>query len=197
MARPVASPFVHSCTDPCTTSPHIPPYRFCSLALPIMTPTGRVVVRDAFPQVRGGRSRSSAARAFRLIRGGFQWPGRLGARKRNLTPFGASGYTPHASGCGVQVNRAPGMQFFAQTPSNTAPSLLGERMSIGIRLYLFEIPSLRTSRMTIDIRWKQHPSSMYADRHSPPGLQGTPCLAVSRPGFHRFTARTMYMEDEK
>jgi len=89
------------------------------------------------------------------------------------------------------------MQFFAQTPSNTAPFLLGKRMSIGIHPYLLEIPSLRTSRMSIDIRWKQRSSSMYADRNSPPGPQGTPWPAVSRPGLYRFTVRIMCMEDEK
>ena len=50
----------------------------CYLVIPVMTPTSRVVVRGEFPPVRGGRIRSSAARANRLIRGGFQWPGRLG-----------------------------------------------------------------------------------------------------------------------
>ena len=72
----------------------------------------------------------------------------------NLTPFGGSDFTPHAAGCIVQVKRAPDMQLLVLTTPNTAPLLLGKRMSIGIRLYLFEIPSFHTSRISIDIRWK-------------------------------------------
>ncbi len=70
-------------------------------------------------------------------------------------------------------------------------------MPIEMRLYLFEIPSLHTSRMSIDIRWKQRSSSMYADRHSPLGSQGTLWPNVPQAGFYRFTVQTMCMEDEK
>ena len=122
-----------------------------------------------------------------VILAGESSPDSCSIKSLRLSPCGVSFSTPHAAGCGVQADRAPGMPFLAQTTPNTAPLSLGERMSIDMRLYLFEIPSFRTLRMSIDIRWKLGPSSMYADRHSPPGPQGTPCLAVSRSGFHRFT----------
>ena len=55
----------------------------CYLLLPIVPPGSRAAVRRLSPQVRGGRCRSSAARAKCRMHNGFYRPTVRAARKRN------------------------------------------------------------------------------------------------------------------
>ena len=72
----------------------------------------------------------------------------------NLTPFGASDFTPHAAGCIVHVKRTPSMQFFTQMTTNPDPFLLEQVYALGIRPYPIEIIETHMERMLIEIRWE-------------------------------------------
>ena len=78
-----------------TTAPR-PRVLNCSPVLPILRLRSRAAVRDMFPQVRGGRCRSSAAGANCRLHNGFLSPSACASRKRINDPIRRLDLTPHA-----------------------------------------------------------------------------------------------------
>ena len=68
----------------------------CSPVLPILRRRSRAAVRDMFPEVRGGRCRSSAAGAKYRLHNGFLSPSACASRKRIKDPIRRLDLTPHA-----------------------------------------------------------------------------------------------------
>ena len=75
----------------------------CYLVLPILTLGSRAAVRDMFPQVRGGRCRSSAARAKCPACNGLQCAVAWLVRKRVDDALRRFVLTPHAARCGCAL----------------------------------------------------------------------------------------------
>ena len=76
----------------------------CSPVLPILRRRSRAAVRDMFPEVRGGRCRSSAAGAKYRLHNGFLSPSACACRKRIKDPIRRLDLTPHAAGCGCTTS---------------------------------------------------------------------------------------------
>ena len=72
----------------------------CSPVLPILRRRSRAAVRDMFPEVRGGRCRSSAAGAKYRLHNGFLSPSACASGKRIKDPIRRLDLTPDAACCG-------------------------------------------------------------------------------------------------
>ncbi len=110
----------------------------CYLLLPIVPPGSRAAVRRLSPQVRGGRCRSSAARAKCRWHNGFHGPTGCAVRKYNRDAFRRLVLTPDAAGCKARQHLPLNTLECAPAPPVTTEddSSIADRVHVALNTFV-------------------------------------------------------------